>query len=435
VKWVLKGGTLVQPESERMERTDLLISEGQVEAFLSSEETGSIERDGRFRIVPADGRLVTPGLVDMHVHLREPGEEYKETIFSGTQAAAAGGFTDVACMPNTRPVNDNRSVLEFILKQAKAAGFARVFPVASISKGSEGEELAEFGELSEAGAAAFSDDGRPVRDALLMRRALEYARAFDKPIISHPEELRISEGGCMHEGEVSTRLGLRGIPSEAEEIMIFRDIALARLTGGRLHLAHVSTAGSVELIRRAKEEGIRVTAETAPHYFTLTHEAVEGYDTHAKMNPPLRTDRDVQAVLDGLREGVIDAVASDHAPHSTLEKDLEFERAANGIVGLETALGLTLALVERGVLTLFQAIRGLSVNPARILGFSRGDIRPGSLADLTVIDPEVVYTVDSSQFYSLSRNTPFQGRRLKGRAVMTVLAGNPVDISKESPAP
>ncbi len=432
MKWVLKGGTLVHPESQRMERADLLISDGQVEAFLSLEESTTIEREGLLRVVSAENRIVTPGLVDMHVHLREPGEEYKETIFSGTKAAAAGGFTAVACMPNTLPVNDTRSVSEFILKQAKAAGFARVYPVASISKGSLGEELAEFGELAESGAAAFSDDGKPVCNALLMRRALEYSRTFGKPIISHPEELQISRGGCMHEGEVSTRLGLKGIPSEAEEIMVHRDIALARLTEGRLHLAHVSTAGSVELIRRAKEEGIQVTAETAPHYFSLTHEAVEGYDTRAKMNPPLRTARDVQAVRDGLREGVLDAVASDHAPHSSLEKDVEFERAANGIIGLETALGLTLSLVDQGVLTLFQAIRSLSTNPARILGIQQGEIRPGCKADLTIIDPDVTYVVDSSSFYSLSRNTPFDGMRLKGRAVMTVLDGVPVDLSRES---
>ncbi|MBI4772757.1 MAG: dihydroorotase [Deltaproteobacteria bacterium] len=411
-----------------MEKVDLLIEEGKIKAFLSIEDAGSLKDSGSAEIVDAGGLWVAPGLIDMHVHLREPGEEYKETIRTGTMAAAAGGFVAVACMPNTHPVNDSRSVTEYILQRAAEGGFARVYPVAAVSVGSRGEQLSEFGDLSRAGAVAFSDDGRPVSSSRLMRSALEYARAYDKPIISHAEDLGLSEGGCIHEGEVSAMTGLKGIPSEAEEIMVYRDIELTRFTGGKLHVAHVSTAGSVQLIRQAKARGIRVTAETAPHYFTLTHEAVAEFDTNAKMNPPLRTAEDVEAIRFGLKDGTIDAIATDHAPHSVIEKDIEFELAANGIVGLETCVGLALQLVREGVLNLFQALRALSSNPARILGVAGGAIELGGVANLTLLDSNARYTVDPETFFSLSRNTPFGGRDLQGRAVMTILEGKPVRI-------
>jgi dihydroorotase len=372
------------------------------------------------------GRWIVPGLIDLHVHLREPGEEYKETIASGSAAAAAGGFTAVACMPNTRPVNDNSGITRFILARAQEAAMARVYPVAAITMGQEGEQLSEFGDLLKAGAMAFSDDGRPVTDAGMMRLALEYARNFGALIISHSEELGLSQGGSINEGRVSTVLGLKGIPNAAEEIAVFRDVKLAELTGGRLHIAHVSTKGSVDIIRNAKARGIRVTAETAPHYFTLTEEAALGYNTLAKMNPPLRTGDDRTAIIEGLRDGTIDVIATDHAPHSTLEKDREFELAANGIIGLETALPLSLELVRQGHLTPAEMIRCMSANPARILGVPGGTLKAGTQADLSVIDPEAGFTVTADALISLSRNTPFLGETLRGRAAFTMVGGHPV---------
>jgi dihydroorotase len=362
----------------------------------------------------------------MHVHLREPGEEYKETIETGTRAAAQGGFTAVAAMPNTSPVNDTASVSRYIREQAAAAGLARVYPVAAISMGSRGESLSEFGDQKEAGAVAVSDDGKPVMNSMLMRRALEYARTFALPVISHSEDLELRGQGMMHEGRVSLILGLKGIPAAAEEVMVFRDLALAGLTGARLHIAHISTAGAVELIRRAKAAGLKVSAETAPHYFSLTDAAVIGYDTNAKVNPPLRAAADLAAIKEGLRDGALDAIASDHAPHSTLEKDLEFEAAAFGLIGLETSLGLSLKLVHEGVLSLSQLIAKMSLNPARILGLAGGTLAVGAPADLTLIDLKREWTVDVGKFASKSRNCPFHGWTLKGRAVMTVVGGKVV---------
>jgi dihydroorotase len=367
--------------------------------------------------------VVAPGLIDMHVHLREPGEEYKETIETGTAAAARGGFTAVACMPNTKPVNDNSAVTRFILDQAARFGKARVYPVGAISQGSLGKTLSEYGELKETGCVAVSDDGWPVMNALLMRRALEYAKTFDLLVISHAEELDLRGEGVMHEGKVSVRLGLQGIPAAAEEIMVYRDIRLARLTGARLHIAHVSTAGSVAIIREAKMSEIGITAETAPHYFSLTDDAVVGFDTNAKVNPPLRSEWDRQAILEGLADGTLDAIACDHAPHSVLEKDVEFAEAAFGLIGLETSLGLSLKLVHEGVLTVRQLIARMSTNPARILGIPGGTLAPGSPADITLIDPNREWTVDAAQFASKSRNCPFQGWNLKGKAVMTIVGG------------
>jgi dihydroorotase len=416
---LISGGLIVDPAQGLEEVRDLLVEDGRISGL---EPAGTIPAAGR-EVIDARGLVVAPGLIDMHVHLREPGEEYKETIETGTAAAARGGFTAVACMPNTKPVNDTSAVTRFILDQAEKHGKARVYPVGAISQGSLGKALSEYAELKETGCVAVSDDGWPVMNALLMRRALEYARTFELLVISHAEELDLRGEGVMHEGKVSVRLGLKGIPAAAEEIMIYRDIRLARLTGARLHIAHVSTAGSVAILREAKLSEIGITAETAPHYFSLTEEAVADFDTNAKVNPPLRSEWDRQAVLEGLADGTLDAIACDHAPHSVLEKDVEFAEAAFGLIGLETSLGLSLNLVHEGVLTMSQLIAKMSTNPARILGIPGGTLVPGSPADITLIDPKKEWTVDTAQFASKSRNCPFQGWNLKGRAVMTVVGG------------
>jgi len=365
---------------------------------------------------------VVPGLVDMHVHLREPGHEYKETILTGCMAAAAGGFSDICCMPNTRPVNDNSEVTGCILKKARQAAGACVYPVAGISKGLAGKILCEYGELKDAGAIALSDDGFPVMDSGLMQSALESAREFDLPLISHCEDLLLAADGAMNEGIIARRLGLSGIPNAAEAAMVMRDIKLCERTGARLHIAHVSSKESVRAVREAKSKGVPVSAETAPHYFTLTHAAVENYNTNAKMNPPLRSSRDVEVVRDGLADGTIDVIASDHAPHSITEKEVQFEKAANGIIGLETSLALSLNLVEEKIVTLPELIQKMSINPARILGLEKG-IRVGKKADITIIDTKTTHTVDATAFKSQSRNTPFDGWKLKGRAVWTMSAG------------
>jgi dihydroorotase len=362
----------------------------------------------------------------MHVHLREPGYEYRETIATGTQAAVAGGFTGVACMANTNPVNDNAAVTEYILDKAKVAQRATVYPIGAVSVGLKGEQLAEIGEMRRAGIVAISDDGRPVSDSGLMRRALEYSRLFDIAVIAHEEDCGLAGGGCMNEGPVSVRLGLKGIPSAAEETMIARDIALAALTGGRLHIAHLSTAGAVDLVRDAKRRGVAVTAEVTPHHFSLTDEAVLGYDTNAKMNPPLRTARDVDAVRAGLRDGTIDAIATDHAPHHADEKQVEFDEAQNGIVGLETAVALALRLVSEANIPAATLIRALTVAPARILGIDRGTLSIGAAADVTVIDPNRAWQYRACDGCSKSRNSPFDGWELKGRAVCTIVSGRVV---------
>jgi len=417
---LIAGGLVVDPALGLEEVRDLLVEDGRIVAL---EPPGAIPAEGR-EVIDARGLVVAPGLIDMHVHLREPGEEYKETIETGTAAAARGGFTGVACMPNTRPVNDSSAVTRFILDQADRMGRARVYPVGAISQGSLGESLSEYGELKAAGCVAVSDDGRPVMHALLMRRALEYARTFDLLVISHAEDLELRGEGVMHEGKVSVRLGLKGIPAAAEEIMVYRDIRLARLAGARLHLAHVSTAGSVAIIREAKLAGFDITAETAPHYFTLTDEAVLGFDTNAKVNPPLRSEWDREAIMEGLADGTIDVIACDHAPHSVLEKDVEFAEAAFGLIGLETSVGLSLKLVHEGVLTMSQLIAKMSTNPATILRVLGGSLAPGSPADLTLIDPNREWTVDTATFASRSRNCPFQGWNLQGKAVMTIINEN-----------
>jgi dihydroorotase len=373
--------------------------------------------------IDATGLLVCPGLIDMHVHLREPGLGEDETIETGTAAALAGGITSMACMPDTEPPLDNQAAAEFVFLQAERAGGANVFPVGAVTKGRNGTELAEIGGLVDGGAVAFSDV-QPIVSAEVMRRALEYCRMFDKPVLSHAEDPELTKGGVMHEGFESMRLGLRGMPAAAEEVIIHRDLELARLTGGRLHVLHVSTAGGVELIRRAKERGVRVTAETCPHYFSLTDQDLQSYDSHYKLNPPLRTEEDVEALIDGLRDGTLDALASDHSPHAPEKKIRELDQAPFGIVGLETLLPLcvsSLVVTER--LTWPKLIEKLSLNPARILGLDRGTLKPGGDADLTLIDPHAAWTIQVNQFRSKSRNSPFDGFKVIGRAQTTIVSG------------
>jgi dihydroorotase len=416
---LLQNARIIDPGNNFDAVGNLLIIDG-ICRILESPGKESLPK--KIDIFDLSGKWVVPGLVDMHVHLREPGEEYKETIDSGTRAAAAGGFTAVACMPNTTPVNDCQAITSLILSKAQRA-HARVYPVGSVSKGSKGENLAEYGEMKKAGVVAVSDDGIPVTSSQLMRRSLEYAGTHDLLVISHSEDMSLSRNGVMNEGGVSTSLGLRGIPHVAEEVMVYRDVALAEYTGQRIHIAHVSTRESVDLIRRAKAKGVRVTAETAPHYFSLTEEAVDQYNTRAKMNPPLRTDDDVAAILEGIKDGTIDAIATDHAPHSTLEKDLEFDLAANGIIGLETAVPLTLALVRKGIISEKRMIELLSLNPSRILTVAGGTLGQGSQADVTVIDPDKEFVYTKEQVVSKSTNSPFLGWEFTGKAVMTIVGG------------
>ena len=416
MKLIIQNGRLLDPAAGRDQIADLYVNNGLICAPFQPDSTTSI--------IDAGGKLVVPGLVDMHVHLREPGFEYKETIVTGTAAAARGGFTGVACMPNTDPVTDNRVTVEYINKRAQEDGLVKVYPVGAITRGSRGQELAELADMREAGAAAFSDDGQPVTDAGLMRRAMLYCSMLGAAIISHCEDKSLAGGGVMHEGAYSTILGLKGIPASAEEAMVARDIILAGETGCPLHLAHISTTGSVSLVREAKKRGVMVTAEVTPHHFTLTDRAVGDFNTNAKVNPPLRGEADVQAVRQGLADGTIDAIATDHAPHSFDEKNVEFDLAPFGLVGLETAVGLVWTeLVLTGILTPLQAVQKLSCNPARILGVAGGTLTEGASADITIIDPLLEETVNPADFAGKSRNTPFTGRRLKGLPVLTIVAG------------
>lgn len=419
---LIKGVRVIDP-GRLDEICDVLIVGERIEAVGPTGSHSVSEADAE--VLEAQGLWLVPGLIDLHVHFREPGQEYKETILTGARASVAGGFTAVCTMPNTTPANDDPVVTSFILEQAARAGLVKVYPVAAISRGLEGQHLCEFGALKAAGAVAVSDDGQPVNNAQLMRRALEYAAGFGLKVISHCEDLDLVAGGVMNEGPQATRWGLPGIPNQAESIMVQRDIALAALTGAHLHIAHVSTRQSVNAIARAKAEGVNVTAETAPHYLMLTDAMVAGYNTHAKMNPPLRSEADRLAVRRALADGTIDAIATDHAPHSILEKEVEFDRAANGIVGLETALPLGLKLVDEGVLDIEALIERMALAPARILGLARG-VAPGLPADLTLIDPAAAFTVQAENFESKGRNTPFEGWQLRGKAVMTLVAGRVV---------
>ena len=412
--WLIHNGRILDPVNKIDTIADLFVINGQIappDCVIPADTP----------IIDATGLWVTPGLIDMHVHLREPGQEYKEDIISGAHAAAAGGFTGIACMPNTTPPNDCKAVTSLIVSRSEKAA-VRIYPIGAVSKGCEGKQLAEFGELKQAGAVALTDDGWPVSDSQLMRRALEYASDFDMLIISHCEELTLSRG-VMNEGQISTRLGLKGIPAAAESIIVYRDIALAEFTGKKVHIAHVSTAMSVELIRSAKSRGVCVTAETAPHYFTLTEDAVDGYNTYAKMNPPLRTAADRKAILQGLADGTLDVIATDHAPHSILEKETEFDIAANGIIGLETALPLTLNLVRERVIEPSRLVELMSVTPASLLRLPGGTLSPGAIADITIIDPHKEFVYSEEQIVSKSHNTPFLGWRFKGRSVLTMVGG------------
>lgn len=430
---LIRGGTVVDPATGIHGRRDVLVRDGKI--AVVAESIGGDQAAGA-TVIEAENCLVLPGLVDMHVHLREPGYEYRETIETGARAAVAGGFTAVACMANTNPVNDNGAVTEYIRERAQAVGLARVYPIGAVSKGLKGEQLAEIGEMQRAGIVAVSDDGMPIMNGGLMRHALEYAAMFRLPVIVHEEDCSIAAEGVMNEGAMSLRLGLKGMPAAAEEAMIARDLALLEHTGGRLHVAHVSATGAVELIRAAKARGLAVTAEAAPHHFTLTEAAVEGYNTHAKMKPPLRTQQDVEAVRRGLEDGTIDVIASDHAPHHRDEKEVEFDRALNGVVGLETTLPLALRLAEEANIPLERIVAAMSVNPARILGLPLGTLTPGALADITVVDPARRWTVHAARFHSKGRSTPFEGMEMHGQTMVTIVGGRIVwrDESFQAPS-
>ncbi len=416
---LIKNGRVLDPASGTDARLDVLIDDGKI-----VELRPQIEEAGSMQVIDAAGLLVAPGLIDMHTHLREPGQEYKETIQTGARAAAAGGFTAIACMPNTSPVNDNASVTNFIVNKARAEACVNVYPVGALTRGLKGDALAEYGDMKEAGIVALSDDGKAVKSAEVMRRCIEYAKTFSLPVLCHCEDADLAARGVMHEGIVSTRLGMRGIAPAAEELIVAREIALAEWVCHPVHIAHVSTSGSVRIIREAKARGIAVTAETAPHYFTLLDEAVASFDTATKVNPPLRTQQDLEAIRQGLRDGTLDVIASDHAPHSSLEKDVEFDNAAFGMIGLETSLPLTLSLVAEGVLTLMQALEKYTINPARILHLPKGHIQSGCDADITIIDPQAEYVFDKERLCSKSSNSPFFGRRFKGCAAYTIVAGS-----------
>ncbi len=425
MKLLLTGARVIDPSQKMDAVADVLLENGKITQIapalaktLNSKSTGKVET------IDLSGMIVTPGLIDMHTHLREPGFEYKETIASGAAAAVAGGFTSIACMPNSSPVNDNRSITEFIKRKAAEAALANVYPIGAISKESAGSQLTEFWDLKEAGIVALSDDGKPVMDAALMRRALEYAFSLGLPVISHCEDMNLSGGGLMNEGYYSTILGLRGIPSIAEETMVARDILIAEFTRTSVHIAHVSTAGSVRLIREAKKRGLSVTAETAPHYFTLTDESLQSYDTNFKINPPLRCPDDLAAIKEGLADGTLDAIACDHAPHGRTDKEVEFEYAACGISGLETSLGFSMQLIHDGILSWPELIAKMSTNPARILGLSKGTLKAGTDGDITVIDPQLKWTVDVKTFRSRGKNSPFHGREMQGRAILTIVGGD-----------
>jgi dihydroorotase len=418
---VIKSGRVIDPSQGLDEKLDILVADGKIA------EIGKKLTAGKgVETIDAKGMIVAPGLIDMHVHLRDPGLEYKEDIVTGTRAAAAGGFTSVACMPNTKPVNDNKAVTSYIIAKAKAEGLVNVFPVGAITQGMKGENLAEMGDLKEAGCVAVSDDGKPVSNPELMRRALEYAKGMGIMLISHSEDLGLSGDGQMNDGFTATELGLKGIPWVAEDAAIARDVFLAELSASPIHIAHVSTKGAVRIIRDAKARGVKWTCETAPHYFALTEDAVRGYDSNAKMNPPLRAAEDVEAIRAGLADGTIDAIATDHAPHHLDEKDVEFVLASNGIIGLETALPLSLSLVDKKVLDLNALITGMSLNPARILGIDRGTLATGAIADITIIDPNREWTVEADTLASKSKNSPFLGMKMKGRAAYTIVSGKVV---------
>ncbi|HXH81791.1 MAG TPA: dihydroorotase [Candidatus Tectomicrobia bacterium] len=418
---LIRGGRVIDPANGIDGVQDVLLAGDRVERLGRGLPAAGAA------VVDASGKIVCPGFIDIHVHLREPGQEYKETVASGTRAAAAGGFTAVCCMANTQPVNDNRAVTDYIRARAEAEGVVRVYPIGAVTRGLAGRELAELAELAEAGCVGFSDDGRCVMDAGLYRRAMEYTLPFGRPVISHAEDHSLSRGAAMHEGVVSTEIGLPGAPAAAEDVMVARDIVLAELTGAHVHIAHLSTAGAVRLVRDARARGVKVTAEATPHHLVLTDEAVRSYDANTKMNPPLRTKRDVEAVREALADGTIDCIATDHAPHAASEKEGEFDRAAFGIVGLETAVSLLLdRLVRPGLLPLPTLVARLSRDPARLLDLPGGTLAPGAPADVTILDPDRELTIDPARFHSRSRNTPFAGWTVVGAPWKTIVAGRVV---------
>jgi len=415
---LIRGGRVVDPAQGLDRQADVLVEDGKVV------EVGKVSPKKQWEIIEAKGCLVTPGLIDMHVHLREPGYEEKETIQTGARAAVAGGFSSVACMPNTNPVNDCEAVTRFICERAREVGLVNVFPIGAVTKGSQGRELAEMGQMVEAGAVAFSDDGRPVSNHQIMRRAMEYAKIFDVPILDHCEDPDLTARGSMNESRVSTELGLRGANALAEELHVARDLMVARLTGARVHICHLSSAYSLHWVRRGKAEGVNITCEVAPHHLVLTDEAVRSYDTNLKMNPPLRTQEDVHALLEGLADGTVDCIATDHAPHLRQDKEVTFEEAAHGVIGLETAVSLVWEfLVNRDVISPSRAVELMSLNPSRILKLGRGSLEPGRPADVTLIDPAKEVVVDVAEFHSKGRNCPYHGWRLRGAPVMTIVSG------------
>ncbi|NBO63547.1 MAG: dihydroorotase [Acidobacteria bacterium] len=427
---LIKNGRLIDPAQGIDAPRDLSIIDGKVSAIEPEIEVGAA------RVIDATGLVVTPGLIDLHVHLREPGFEYKETIESGARAAVAGGFTSICCMPNTQPVNDNSSITSFIIAQARAAGLANVFPIGAITTGSRGEHLAEIGEMRAAGIVAISDDGRPVANSGIMRRALEYASELGLPVVDHCEDCCGANGWSMHEGEFSALMGLRGLPGAAEDLHVARDLILAEMTGAHVHIAHISTGRSVDLVREARRRGVRVTCEVTPHHFTLSDGDLyrSGYDTNFKMAPPLRSGADVEAVLTGIADGTIDVIATDHAPHHFNEKMVEFDQAPNGIIGLETALPLALdRLVHRGLITLPRLVSLLATEPARVFNLDRGTLKVGAIADVTIIDPTGKTRVDTTRFLSKSSNSPFGGWELKGSVISTIVAGRVVFSAEVEP--
>ena len=418
---LIKGGHVIDPKTNTNGIMDILVEDGIITEIGKDIEIPNGD------IIYAEGKMVLPGLVDAHCHLRDPGFEYKEDIETGTMSAAMGGFTSIACMPNTDPVCDNEAIVKYIINKAKQDGFVNVYPIGAISKGQKGEELSEIGELKFAGAVAISDDGKPLKSSSLMKKALEYSSMFDIAVISHCEEMDIADGGVMNEGYWSTIMGLKGIPSAAEEIMVARDIILSEYTKVPVHIAHVSTELSIDLIRHAKKRGVKVTCETCPHYFVLIDEACSGFNTLAKVNPPLRTKKDVEAVIEGLKDGTIDMIATDHAPHHNDEKNVEFNLAANGMVGFETALPLAITyLVKPGHLTISQLVEKMCVNPSKLLGINKGTLEIGRSADITIIDINEEFVVDINNFKSKSKNSPFNGFKLNGSVYYTLVNGNAI---------
>lgn len=421
MKLLITNGHLIDPAEGQNSGKHLLIENGRVAAWLGAND----ELPSDVETFDATGLIVAPGFIDLHVHLREPGQEHKETIATGAAAAVVGGFTSICCMPNTKPICDNAAITRFIIEQANRAGMANVFPIGAITKGSDGSELAEMGEMKTAGIVAVSDDGRPVPNAGMMRRALEYAKDFDLTVVDHCEDKSLSHGGVMHEGKMSLLLGLKGMPALAEDIDAMRDVLLAESTGAKVHIAHISTKGAVEAVRWAKSKGLKVTAEVAPHHFALTDEAVEGYDTNTKMAPPLRSREHQAAVLEAIKDGTIDAIATDHAPHHADEKNLEYDNAPFGITGLETAVGLAFEkLVQPGIIDLVRLVEMFSTNPAKIFSLKeRGTLKAGSIADVTIIDPNLEWTYNVNQTKSKSKNSPFHNHKFRGCVLATIVGG------------